>query len=732
MSNDKEDYGTTFEEYEISEENEEALACEWDNYLNEGFDIFSVNNGLMTYDGICEKNGEELVNGDEKLNKISVDNAINFSFQNDTDPIPIQNDYVNNNYKIKKDYIELKDEINNNEKEDIQDVVNYNIFNGFSSLKISNDDENDSNVNAKCIIDNNLIINDNKINSNNENNEITIDRFDNSKILISNTHNVVNILSSIIIQKDKESQTDSISLSQSSNITFTLKHINRSLVFYHNETFNYNSIKPNKIIIPHLILNEISFEIILSNMCQRIKTNATKRHNDINIRYEYNDINQHLYNNNNENSVIDQYLIEQAYWFTMSNNIYHNCLRKKYENDDIVITKEISVYLSNTTSQVLIDDCLKLNQDNNVTSVISESNNRDSNSIQQLTDLELATMNHNLNNDNESHKNKRFKNTIDANSKPIMIRSNQSNHLSILISEEAFHSAKAQTINMPFESIANYNFTITNNNKSNQKNDNTSLKDLTLDESQIQILNKQLDALKYQNKLFTGENKKLLEVINIFKQLSTIDREKEKNKTNYNSKVKAANEHLIYQIEDNITHSNRKNDSIDSLNGIENRLNSLNNQCTIPLQIQTNHNSSNIKQELALTEYNQMKLCFGQEVTQNKPIDKRKKIVQQLESILNNVKGDNNIISQTDKNKLKYYQSLPLLSSDLNKKTTDSSNKNILFSNNTNVNQCNNNYCINTNNKTNKIPFHLISQRKLYENLIKSISIQKKPIKHYK
>ena len=61
------------------------LCCEWDNYLNDGFDIFSINNGLTNKDSIT-------YSVKKAKRELKFDNAMNFSFNEECKNITPTND----------------------------------------------------------------------------------------------------------------------------------------------------------------------------------------------------------------------------------------------------------------------------------------------------------------------------------------------------------------------------------------------------------------------------------------------------------------------------------------------------------------------------------------------------------------------------------------------------------------------------------------------------------------
>ena len=143
------------------------LCCEWDNYLNDGFDIFSINNGLTNKDSIT-------YSVKKAKRELKFDNAMNFSFNEECKNITPTND-EEIIMMLEKEKERLRNEVgsvnSNNDSVSFsfnvdQKEVSFdsNAFKSFKSNKSNNTGiEKDKKIGPFVYIDNNIRVDQKKI-----------------------------------------------------------------------------------------------------------------------------------------------------------------------------------------------------------------------------------------------------------------------------------------------------------------------------------------------------------------------------------------------------------------------------------------------------------------------------------------------------------------------------------------------------------------------------------------
>ena len=432
------------------------FCCEWDNYLNDGFDIFSINNGLTNKDSIT-------YSVKKAKRELKFDNAMNFSFNEEC-----KNSNTANDEEIimmlEKEKERLRNEVGSVNSNTDSVSFSFNVdqkevsfdSNAFKSFKSNKSNKIGKEKDKKlCTVIVEEDINDKKNNENLiSNNEVNIEIVCHKKIkdvkgnetqTDTTPMKVDTKCFSIIVNKElKDNEIrNAISLSYYSSNVKKVFEISKE------ENLNYNSTNVNK---NKMIFIKKKIEKSLTNFntipLPRPEHSKTPTVNHIPIKEVFSSTSPLTIQKVNDidfNSPSKKFKIEKVYTY----NAYH----------DIIETHRGS-------------------------SIDKDNNNSD----------EMIS----IANDSKKH-----------------------------------YQTMTPLVNMKKLTIQQENYTtnenIIDNNSidtSNEIDSNSSSQNIpsTKKDKEITRLTKQLNSYKSQNKMITDENKKLLEVISIFKKLSSIEK----------------------------------------------------------------------------------------------------------------------------------------------------------------------------------------------------------------
>ena len=425
------------------------LCCEWDNYLNDGFDIFSINNGLTNKDSIT-------YSVKKAKRELKFDNAMNFSFNEECKNISTTND-EEIIMMLEKEKERLRNEVgsvnSNNESVSFsfnvdQKEVSFD-SNAFKSFKSNRSNKIGKEKDKKMC----TVIVEEDITDIKKNNEYQI------------TNNEVNIE---LIHKNKqvtdnEAQTDKSSL----------KIDTRSFSIIVNKERKNNEIK-----------KDISFSYY-SNILKKVYSIS----NEENLNYS----------STNKNKMI---FIKKKVEKSLTN--FNTIPLPRPEHAKTPTVNHIP------NKEIFISTASPL--------TIQKVNDIDFNSPCKKFKIEKVYTYNAYHDIIETHRGS----SIDNNEEMISIANDSKKH----------YQTMTPLVNMKKLTLQNENYTSNDNigdnsiDTSNEFGSDSSSHNIPSikKDKEITRLTKQLNSYKSQNKMITDENKKLLEVISIFKKLSSIEK----------------------------------------------------------------------------------------------------------------------------------------------------------------------------------------------------------------
>lgn len=432
------------------------FCCEWDNYLNDGFDIFSINNGLTNKDSIT-------YSVKKAKRELKFDNAMNFSFNEEC-----KNSNTANDEEIimmlEKEKERLRNEVGSVNSNTDSVSFSFNVdqkevsfdSNAFKSFKSNKSNKIGKEKDKKlCTVIVEEDINDKK---NNEN-------------LISNNEVNIEIVCHKKIKdvKGNETQTD----------TTPMKVDTKCFSIIVNKELKDNEIR-----------NAISLSYYSSNVKKVFEISKVE-----NLNYNSTNV--------NKNKMI---FIKKKIEKSLTNFNTIPLPRPEHSKTPTVNHIPIKEVFSSTSPLT-----------------IQKVNDIDFNSPSKKFKIEKVYTYNAYHDIIETHRGS----SIDKDN------NNSDEMISIANDSKKHYQTMTPLVNMKKLTIQQENYTtnenIIDNNSidtSNEIDSNSSSQNIpsTKKDKEITRLTKQLNSYKSQNKMITDENKKLLEVISIFKKLSSIEK----------------------------------------------------------------------------------------------------------------------------------------------------------------------------------------------------------------
>lgn len=430
------------------------LCCEWDNYLNDGFDIFSINNGLTNKDSIT-------YSVKKAKRELKFDNAMNFSFNEECKNITPTND-EEIIMMLEKEKERLRNEVGSVNSNNDSVSFSFNVdqkevsfdSNAFKSFKSNKSNKTGREKDKKMC----TVIVEEDITDIKKNNDYQV------------TNNEVNIE---IIQKNKvvtdnEAQTDKS----------PMKIDTRGFSIIVNKEKKNNEIK-----------KDISFSYY-SNMLKKVYSIS----NEENLNYSSTNV--------KKNKMI---FIKKKVEKSLTNFNTIPLPRPEHAKTPTVIHIPSKEVFTSTVSPL----------------TIQKVNDIDFNSPSKKYKIEKVYTYNAYHDIIETHRGS----SID--------KENNEEMISIANDSKKHYQTMTPLVNMKELTIQNENYTsndnIVDNNSidtSNELGSDSSSQNIPSikKDKEITRLTKQLNSYKSQNKMITDENKKLLEVISIFKKLSSIEK----------------------------------------------------------------------------------------------------------------------------------------------------------------------------------------------------------------
>lgn len=574
---------------------------EWNDYHNFEYVIFSINNRIG-YDPyilnnskvefnieniddfsfkkeeseICLTENEVLMRCEKegKIMKLDTDerdrdSSILSSSHKKCEENEIKSKSKNENYFDLK-YFSAFSEIKNNE-------LNHNLINEISPNTGSSDNQNNDTSSKTRYLDgesNNIKSNtydNNKENDANASEKILL--FENSKILNEEFEKIINE-NNMENTEDKLLNNIKLDISPSaSNDFFSIRNEylikkNSSDAFHINTLENYKSMEITDDIMKDLNTQE-------ENLDKKIPDDNTEKNadNNINLVVKENlklnlkekDNNYTNLKDNNENNEAKANEREDALSHTIGSPDNYKLLSNFNFIDQEKNLNELKMNLQSNSYSNATNN--KLNNEKNLNDFNSSEQNQN--------DLGKINTNNNNKPDIQESNSSRINNELNG----FMQRPLKEKKKNIYLKEIQNSSDKINKIDSKENDYDNFNSNVLNSNNSNELNNfgidlneigdfekykysrPQSITSKSRDD-EIKYLNDKLNSYKNQNKVILDENKKLLEIINIFKILQNLENSK-KNSTDPNSKTSNAN-----SSSNNNGHSN---------NSVNNKDNSINN-----------------------------------------------------------------------------------------------------------------------------------------------------------
>lgn len=672
------------------------LTCEWDNYLNDGFDIFSINNGLTS-----QSFNRLITKKQAKRTELKFDNALNFSFQEEAKTQNVSDEEII--AMLEKEKERLRNEVGSVNSINSSVSFSFNIdqqkneisfdSNAFKSFKSNKMTSSFAKKNCTVIVEEETTGDNNKKNIDKNNNEIVI----NKSISFS-------VLSRKNESNDQICQTDELYLliDNTTNLLYLPKKSEKSNLikvetkdffsYYHNiskkiyeitneENINYISPSDKQSNInkngDKIIFIKKKVENSLSNFNTAPKSLPKNKFLLNLVVQKVNDL--------GFNTITKNYTIQKVY----SYNAYHDIIEtRRGSESDIKISKEINVHLP------LIE-----NKDS--ISIAYESKQKYK-TVTPLIDIPKLTLSVDKDEENE------IENEEEEYRESEMMRGYEN--------EDENHNRNREILTTSYEKE-----TIPDNKK----------------DREIKRLIKRLNNYKTQNKIINDENKKLLEVISIFKKLSMLNSNQitnsNNNPTNDQNNVdtysnlpqttnlrKKKDKEKLFTIspiskKDNLSNSNSTDPNNNTLNNISKTIAASKSFKIISINEEMNNkkkenfNFSHNKPQGNLNSRNKDSNTLKHDNYKNKTkeefssIGQIKKEVTNLDYKTINVLPINN--NHNTNKRLNDLHNFEQIITDLKKKNDDEEEK--------------------ESEQSEIIPFHLLNKRKLYENIVKSTTSNK-------
>lgn len=667
------------------------LTCEWDNYLNDGFDIFSINNGLTS-----QSFNRLVTKKKAKRTELKFDNALNFSFQEEAKTQNVSDEEII--AMLEKEKERLRNEVGSANSSvsfsfNIDQQKNEVSFdsNAFKSFKSNKTASSFAKKNCTVIIEEETTGEKNKNKDEINNNEIN------------------NAASFSILNKKKENQdqicqTDELHL-LIDNKTYLLYESKKTKIpkvievegkdyfsYYHSiskkiyeianeENINYISASYKQSNISKngdkIIFVKKKVENSLTNFNTTPKSLPKNKSLSSLVIQKVNDL--------DFNTVTKNFKIQKVY----SYNAYHDIIEtRRGSESNIKISKEINVHLP-----------LLENKDS--ISIANDSKQKYK-TMTPLINIPRLTLPIDKDEENE------LENEEEEDKESEIMSGNES--------EEEFHNGNEEILTTSYEKE------IISEDKKDRE---------------IKRLNKRLNNYKTQNQIINDENKKLLEVISIFKKLSILNSNQITNSNNnptnaqnnaetysslpqINNLGKKEDKEKLFAIspiskKDNLSNSNSIDPSNNTLNKISKTITT-----SKPIKLRSNkeqikdkkndsfnfsHNKPQGDLKSRNKDCNTLKLDYykiksKEESSSIGPINKE---ITNLDYKTINVLPVNN--PRNTNKRLNDLHNFEQIITDLKKKSDCEEEK--------------------ESEQSEIIPFHLLNKRKLYENIVKLTSSNK-------